>query len=189
MNELLPPGVSQVVAQFLAPIRIYALNEGLDCFCTGQGQSHSAGLLPTVTGLAGRSAPGTPFVVLEESLSPAVGRPVNVTSRLTEKRIQNRTSYANGKPYVYRIDAEDRVEYLDWQSQAAKDSTAAAAREDRTVLTGVSTHSIDPAGFPCSRAFTPGAWTRRRLISILRKGGAWTHVCKRKVRTSRPSAN
>ena len=189
MNEPLSPGVSQVVTQFVAPIRIFALEEGLDCYCVGQGQSHWAGLLPAVADLAARYAPGTPFVVFEETLDPAVGRPVYVTSLFTEKRIQIRTSNANGKPYVYRIDAEDRVEYLDWQSQAAKDSTAAAAREDRTVLTGVSAHSIDPAGFPCARAFTPGAWTRRRLISILWKWRGWTHVCKQKVRTSRPSPN
>lgn len=114
LNEPLPPGVLQVVTHFATPIRIYAREEGLDCYYVGQGQSHSAGLLPTFASLAAQYPPGTPSVVLEENFNPAVGQPVYVTYLPTEQRIQFRTAYASGKPYVFRIDAGNQVEYLDW---------------------------------------------------------------------------
>ena len=77
-------------------------------------QSHSAGLLPTVETLVTLYPPGMPPVVLQESSNSAIGQPVRVTYLPTEQRIQIDTYYADGKSYIFRIDAENQVEYLAW---------------------------------------------------------------------------
>ena len=114
MDDPLPPGVSNVVTHAATPIRIFALPHGLDCYYVGSGQSHSAGLLPTVETLVTLYPPGTPPVVLQESSNSAIGQPVRVTYLPTEQRIQIDTYYADGKSYIFRIDAENQVEYLAW---------------------------------------------------------------------------
>ena len=114
MDDPLPPGVSNVVTHAATPIRIFALPYGLDCYYVGSGQSHSAGLLPTVETLVTLYPPGTPPVVLQESSNSAIGQPVRVTYLPTEQRIQIDTYYADGKSYIFRIDAENQVEYLAW---------------------------------------------------------------------------
>ena len=108
------PALPPIITHSATPIRIFALEEGLDCYYVGNGQSHSAGMLPTVESLAAKFPPGTPLVVLEENFNPAVGQPVYVIYLPTEQRIQFRTAYASGKPYVFRIDAENQVEHLEW---------------------------------------------------------------------------
>jgi hypothetical protein len=114
MDDPLPPGVSNVVTHAATPIRIFEVPYGLDCYYVGFGQSHSAGLLRTVTELATMYPPGTPPVVLMESTNRAIGQPVLVTYLPTEQRIQIDTQYADGKLYIFRIDAENQVEYLAW---------------------------------------------------------------------------